>query len=159
APVHVHDRYAVRCQLGGEEFQAEINDAWSSREQCWQAGWDSARPGLVVEHISLLAFHGQWLCRVVWRLCPQHCSRRTYGLGVTVCEDHALITQELTLRFNPLRILWSTTDMRNSHQRSPRCLGRGLRFLPRGGQSPGRVWMRTPAEHHIAQHHRDRRMV
>src|SRR5262249_9079996 len=159
APVHVYDRGTVRSKLRGEEFQAEINNARSSREQRWQAGWYDARRGLIVGNVWLCSPHCQRPCRTVLRVYSQYRGGETYGLSLAVRQDHALVAQELALQLEALRIIWGPADMRNPPQHSPRRLCSGLRFLPRSGQGPGRIWMRSPAEHHIAQDHGDCRVA
>jgi len=49
--------------------------------------------------------------------------------------------------------------MRDPNQCSPRRTGHGLRLLPGCGKGPGRVCMRAPAEHDIAQDDGDRRIA
>ena len=157
APVDMYDRDTVRGELCSKKFQAEVNHPWASREQRRQVRWYGAGRMLRLREDGSRG--RQRVGSAVLHLRSQHSSAEAYGLRITVSHEHPLVAQELALGRKSLRIIWSTTDVRDAHEPSPRSVGHCLRLLPGSCQSPCRVRMRPPAEYHIAQNYGNIRMT
>ena len=94
APVHVHDRDAMRGQLCGKDLQAQIHDTRASPEQLWQAGrYRDGRMRLLEAHSNacLRTPHRRSLHSVALGVYAKDRSGETYSLRVTVSQEQAVI--------------------------------------------------------------------
>ena len=94
APVYMHDRDAMRSQLCGKVFQAQIHDTRAGLKQSWQVSRHSDGWMLLLgEYCSVWRYapHRQPLGRAVLCVYAKDSSGEPHSLGVTVSQEQPVL--------------------------------------------------------------------
>ena len=90
----MHDRDAMRRQLCGKEFQAQIHDTRTNHKQLWQAGWERDKRMLLLRECGSACHCARYRQPLGWAILgvyPQDGGGETDSLRVTVRQEQPVL--------------------------------------------------------------------